>query len=60
MDTTSMVPKKCAVFLQMPIKLYATVNLIMEVPLEIHMQQRGNGIDNRERWWVGSELMNRV
>lgn len=47
MATTSMVPKKCAVLLQMPIKLYATVNLIMEVPLEIHMQQRAKW--NRQR-----------
>lgn len=60
MATTSMIPKKCAVFLQMPIKLYATVNLIMGVPPEIHMQQRANGIDNGERWWVGSELTNHV
>lgn len=35
--TVSMVPKKYGSFLQMPIKHYATVSLIMKVPPKIHI-----------------------
>lgn len=37
MTTVFTVPKKYASLLQMPIKHYATVNLIMEVPPKIHI-----------------------